>query len=128
MKFRFLGIPYAITSAVLSAPAVFAASQSNVVIPTTGVPTNVGGLYSFLCSASNWFFAFIIILAVFFLLLAAYKFFGAGGDQDAISTARKYVIYALVGVAVAILAKALVFVIGDFLGNTTSLFDLGLGC
>ena len=68
--------------------------------------------------AANWLFAFIIIIAVIMLLYGAFKFFTAGGSEDQVATARKFITYALVGVAVALLARSLVYVVGNFIAGT----------
>jgi len=55
-------------------------------------------------------------IAVIMILVAGYFFLTAGGSEDKITTARGYLVYALVGVAVALLAFALPAVIRSFLG------------
>lgn len=94
-------------------------------VPSTGVPTTILGFYDLVCAASNWFFAFVIVIAVFFLLYGAFKFFTAGGSEDAVAGARRYLAYALVGVAVAILARSLVMVVANFIGAPSTTF---FGC
>jgi hypothetical protein len=42
------------------------------------------------------------------IVAAAFMFVGSAGDSDKMSTARKWVMYALVGVLVALLAQVLV--------------------
>ena len=56
----------------------------------------------------NWFFIIVLIIAVMFLLYAGFLFITAGGDPDKVNTARQNVMYAMVGVAVAVLAKGIV--------------------
>jgi len=83
----------------------------------------VGTLQQFLnfaCSASNWLFAFVMVIAIIILLLGAAKFFTAGGSEDQVATARKYITYALVGIAVAILARSLILVVSNFVGGAGS--------
>ena|SRR3989344_2243997 len=110
----------AVSTAILASPLVaMAVTTSPVGVPSTGVPTDVGGFYNFICIASNWLFAFIIIIAVIMLLYGAFKFFTAGGNEDQVATARKFITYALVGVAVALLARSLVYVVGNFIAGTT---------
>ena len=107
------------TSALLTAPSAVALAQV-ATVPSTGVPTTILGFYNLVCIATNWFFSFVILIAVFFLLYGALKFFSAGGNEDSVATARRYLAYALVGIAVAILARSFVFVVGNFLGAPTS--------
>ena len=48
------------------------------------------------------------VIAVIFLLWAGFLFITAGGDPDKVNTARQNVMYAMVGVAVAVLARGIV--------------------
>lgn len=48
------------------------------------------------------------VAAVIVIIVAAFQFVVAGGDQQAITNARNNLIYALVGVAVAALAQVIV--------------------
>ena len=95
--------------------------------PATQEPilTTIDALYQLICVASNWLFSFIMVVAIIILLVGAIKFFTAGGSEDTVATARKYLTYALVGVAVAILARSLVLVVANFVGSSgsASLFD-----
>ena len=120
----------AISTALLAAPlAVVATAIPPVSVPTTGVPDTAQGFYGLVCVASNWLFAFVIIIAVMMLLYGAFKFFTAGGNEDSVGTARKFITYALVGVAVALLARSLVYVVGNFVAGTAGSGGLfGLGC
>ncbi|OHA50045.1 MAG: hypothetical protein A2991_01675 [Candidatus Terrybacteria bacterium RIFCSPLOWO2_01_FULL_58_14] len=82
----------------------------------TGVPRTLQDLYTVICNASNWFFAFVMVIAVVAFLYGAILFFSTSGNEQQISRARQVITYALLGVAVAVLAKAFIFIIGDFLG------------
>ncbi|MDP2629744.1 MAG: hypothetical protein Q8P45_03575 [Candidatus Harrisonbacteria bacterium] len=64
----------------------------------------------------NWIFAIFLVLAVIFLLLAAFKYlFSSGGDKA--QEAHKMIMYAVVAVAVAVLAPIIVNVIEFFVKN-----------
>ena len=56
------------------------------------------------------------MVAVIFIVLAGLQFITAGGNPDAISEARTKLMYAAVGIAVALLARAVPFVISSILG------------
>jgi hypothetical protein len=96
------------------------AGSSPVGIPASGIPQTVGGFYGLLCNLSNWFFAFLLLIAVMMILFAAMKFLTAGGNDEAIAGARKSLTYALVGVAVAILARSLIYVVAHFVATVPS--------
>ena len=49
-----------------------------------------------------------MVLAAITIVVAGYFFLTAGGDPDKIAKARNYVLYALIGIVVAFMARALV--------------------
>ena len=56
----------------------------------------------------DWLFYILIFAAVVVIILAAYTFLTAGGDPDKVKKARDYILYALIALVVAFLARALV--------------------
>ena len=77
---------------------------------------SIAEFYQLGCTATNWIFGFVLLMAVIVLLFGAVSFMTARGNEDQVASARRYVTYALVGVAVAVLAKSLVYVTGSFVG------------
>jgi len=63
----------------------------------------------------NWAFSILLVLAALFIIISGYYFVTAGGSEDRVKTARRMLIYALVGVAAGVLAKGLVMVIRGIL-------------
>jgi len=57
---------------------------------------------------TQWAFAILIFIAVFFIIVGGYYYVTAGGDAAKLGVARNFLIYALIGVAVAFLARGLV--------------------
>jgi hypothetical protein len=64
----------------------------------------------------NWLITISFAVAALFIVFAAFTFITAGGDPEKINTARNQVLYALIGVAVALLAWGLVTFIKSALG------------
>jgi len=62
-------------------------------------------------SVSNYLFGFLLVVAAIAIIIAAYFFVTAAGDPDKTKTARNFVLYAVIGVLVAFLAKGLVMLI-----------------
>lgn len=62
-------------------------------------------------NVTDWLFALLLITAAIFIILAAFYFVTASGDPDKTKTARNFVLYALIGVLVAFIAKGLVYLI-----------------
>jgi len=50
----------------------------------------------------------VIIVAIIAIILAGYKFITAGGEPDKVNEARMTIMYAAIGVIVAVLAKTLI--------------------
>jgi hypothetical protein len=65
---------------------------------------------------ANWIFTILLILAVIYILLAAFKYLTSEGNSEKITSAHRMLIYALVAVAVAFLAKGLIFVVQSLVG------------
>ena len=83
------------------------APGSGVVPGTATAPKDIG-LIGALNLIFNWVYTIVFVLAAFFLLLAAYTFITAGGDPEKVGKARGYLLYAIIGVIVGVLAYGLV--------------------
>ena len=96
---------------------LLALAQPTIPDPGAGeVAASIDEFYTIVCTASNWIFGFVLLGAVIVLLFGAVAFFTARGNEDQVASARRYVTYALVGVAIAVLARALIYVVGSFVG------------
>lgn len=62
----------------------------------------------------NWFFAFFLVLAVFFLLWAAFMYLTSAGDEEKVGKAKKALIWAIVALVVAFLAKGIITLVKGF--------------
>ncbi len=62
---------------------------------------------------ANWLFTILMALAAIAIIGAAFMFIGSQGDEEKMKTARTWVLYALIGVLVALLAQVLVNFIDD---------------
>lgn len=79
-------------------------------------------IWEILDRALNWFFGIALVVAAIMLVYAGFNYVTAGGNDEKIKTATKTLIFALIGVAIALLAKGLPLLIQDFLqgNNSTS--------
>ena len=64
----------------------------------------------------NWLFTILLVVAAIFIIVAAYYFVTAAGAPEKVEMARNFVLYALIGVLVAFLARGLVLLIGKIVG------------
>ena len=56
---------------------------------------------------TNWVFVILLVFAVIFILLAAFQFIAGGGDPQQVAQARTKLVWAAVGIAVALLARGI---------------------
>jgi len=56
----------------------------------------------------DWLFTILLIVAVIFIIIAGYNFVTAQGDPEKVHKARQFVLYALIGVGVAVASVGLV--------------------
>jgi len=66
---------------------------------------------------ANWMFSFLIILAVIFILIAAFNYLTGAGSDEKIKKAHKMLLYAAIAVAVGLLAEGLIVVVSKLVSN-----------
>ena len=109
-----------IVALVLPALA-FAQTLPNPVPPSqTNIPqgniTSLQSVLQLLCTVFAWAFYFLIVLAVIFVIVAAFKYLTAAGDPEKVKSAGATLLYAAIAIGVALLARAVPLVVGSFLG------------
>lgn len=65
----------------------------------------------------DWIFAGVMILAVVFIVIGAYYFVTAAGSPEKVTSAKNYMLYALIGFAVAVLARGMTIFVKGFIGG-----------
>lgn len=83
--------------------------------------TNGSGL---VCQIINWIFWALIVMTIIFVLVAAFKYLTAAGDSEKVKSAGATLLYAVVAVVVALIAKGLPLIISSFIGGGLT----GVGC
>jgi len=91
---------------LLAVPTI-ALGQATGSTPGQQVPVDAG-FEATLNNIVDWLFTILLIVAVIAILIAAFFFITSAGDPEKVKTARQFVIYALIGVVIAVLAKGLV--------------------
>ncbi|HOQ15335.1 MAG: hypothetical protein AB7D02_03090 [Candidatus Paceibacterota bacterium] len=82
-------------------------------IPVTEI--TLFGPNGILTKALNWFFNIVIILGVIFVIYAGFSYITSSGDPAKTKRALQILMYALIGIAIAVLSIALIkFVTGWF--------------
>ena len=72
---------------------------------TGGNFSSVSGVWDFACKLFNFLFIAFIFAAVVFVLLSAFKYLTAQGDSGKVKEAGMELLYAVVAVVVALIAK-----------------------
>ncbi|MCR4328033.1 MAG: hypothetical protein NUV53_00765 [Patescibacteria group bacterium] len=76
-----------------------------------------------LCPIIDYAFVIIMILSVLMVLYAAFLYVTAGSEDEKFSKAHKVLIYAAVGIVVALLARGFPYVIASLFGADGSLIS-----
>lgn len=63
----------------------------------------------------NWMFSILIVVAVIFIIYAAFLYLTAGGDPEKVSNATRQLIYAAVAIGVAFISTGIRFVVEQLL-------------
>jgi len=98
---------------------VLASAQTPPTLPTgatTGI-TGYSGVINIIKTVTSWLFGILLVAAVLFLIYAAFLYLTSGGDEEKTKKAKSYVIYAVIAVAIGILAYSIVALVGSLFGG-----------
>lgn len=89
---------------------------ANAQLPAGEIPSGQDiDIWTILIKALNWFFNIAIIVAAIYLVFAGWQYVTAAGDEDKAKKGLNTLIYALIGVGIALLAKGLIYVVSTFI-------------
>ena len=77
-------------------------------------------IWALLDKATNWFFGIVLFIAVIMLVYAGFTYITGGGNETKMATANKILIFALIGIAVSLLARGIPEFIQNFLIGSSS--------
>jgi len=100
-------------------PLVTNAQISNLQWGTSKIQ-NESDILTFITSILNWVFGLLLIVSVAMILYAGFRYITAAGDEGKVKSAKKTLTYALIGIGIALLSKAIVLVIASIVGVSTS--------
>lgn len=69
------------------------------------------GIASTLTTISTWFLGILLILAIIFIVYAAFLYLTSGGDDEKVKSAKRALVYAVIAIAIGLLAKAIVYLV-----------------
>ncbi len=81
--------------------------------------SSVNDIYRILEKIVGYVYGIFFIVAVLFILLAAFSFLTAQGDPQKIISARNQILWAAVAIAIALLSVGAQAIVRDFLSNRT---------
>ncbi len=92
----------------------------NIQLPTVLATTD--DLFTFVRIALNWIFYALLVLAVVYILIIAidYVTSGGGGGSDKVKANGQRLTYVLLGVALALLAKGLLYLVCYLLAGAST--------
>jgi fumarate reductase subunit D len=106
------------TGLVLSVLAPVAAfAQIGGINPQQPVQGSGVQINQILSTVINWLTGLLILLAVVFIIWAAFIYLTAGGDTEKVGKANKMLIYAAVAIAIALLAQGIVYIVAQLATN-----------
>src|SRR3989344_6347251 len=103
------------TSLALSVAPYAVLAQGTPTPPITRI-SELTGNQGFICKFFNFLFGLLIILAIIFALVAAFRYLTAAGDPEKVKGASGTLLYAAIAVVVALIAKGVPFITANFFG------------
>ncbi|MBU1255847.1 hypothetical protein KKE74_00965 [Patescibacteria group bacterium] len=91
---------------------VFAAAPTPI---DSGID-RMSDLVDLIRNIAGWFQAIVLIIAIIMIMYAGFLWMTAGGDDEKLGTARKTLIYGLVGIAVVVLAYTATAIVTNLMG------------
>ncbi len=98
------------------------AASAQIPQPPVVAPEQIANINQLLnaasiCAVINWAFWLIIVLSVIFTLVAAFKYLTAAGDPEKVKAAGSTLLYVVVAIIVALIAKGFPLIISSFIGG-----------
>jgi hypothetical protein len=116
VKAQFKKILYLLSPVMLVSFATEAMAQQTTgqVNTVPAVNLSIQQVYQTFVNVMNWVFSFAIVLAVILIIVGGVSYMTAGGDDTKLGTAKKRIIWGLVGAAIVIVAWGLISLIANF--------------
>lgn len=105
--------------ALMLAVTAVSVADAQVTSPERRIPTGITTPSAFVQAIrdlTDWLFVILLVISVIMIILAALQFITGGGDPAAISAARTKLIWAAVGIGVALLARGLPDAVSNLIG------------
>ncbi len=80
--------------------------------------TEPNDIIDFISTIANWIFTVLIVVAVIFILLAAFQYLTSKGGEE-VKKAHKMIAYAAIALAIGVLARGIVFSVRVLVDSST---------
>lgn len=73
-------------------------------------------LVALINAIAGWIQAIVLVIAIIMIMYSGFLWMTAGGEEDKLATARRVLIYGLVGIAVVVLAYTATSIVTNLMG------------
>jgi hypothetical protein len=98
------------------------AQSANLVIPPTNMPTNPNGIQGILENVLKWILGIFGTIAIISFVVSGMQYFFATGDEKRMDTAKRNMLYSIIGIVVALASVVIIVAIDAALRGTNSIF------
>ncbi len=102
--------------------AAFARAIPALIQAVTGITADTPGsqvlVGNVAAKITNWLFGFLLVIAVAFIVYAAFLFLTSGGSEEKVVKARRFVFYAVIALVVGALSKTIVAIVKALVTGT----------
>lgn len=107
----------------------FTLPNGKAVVAPSAIPANLQGGFAdsghaFIQLIINSFFLLIVVSTLILILVAGIRWIVSGGDVNVVKSARRQLIYAIIGLLVASMAFFLIKTVINVLGGSSSFWNL----
>tara|TARA_Y100000310_G_scaffold328264_1_gene396129 strand:- start:68 stop:511 length:444 start_codon:yes stop_codon:yes gene_type:complete len=89
--------------------------EGSCFLSTPQGPQTAGEVLQIIENVGNWVFAFFLAISLIFLIWGAFEFVIGQGEPQKISDAKQRLLWAVIGIAIALLANAVPYVLRSIL-------------
>ena len=122
MSKKLIGLLGLITIVSLfSAPIVVAAADDITISEQFPGDYSSDDALEILPRILSYVYGTFLVIVVLMIIVAGYMFVTAGGSPEKVTTARNVLMYSLIGLAIAVVARGLIALVAKFLDTTITI-------
>jgi hypothetical protein len=117
MRILFGVFSFIVIAVLLGGTALAIGSTVPLGLSIPSGPSSGAEFLTLLENITDWIFAFAMIGAIIFIVLAGFQFISSGGDPNAVGEARRKLLYAAIGIAIAVMSRGIPVVVRSIIGT-----------